>query len=387
MMKIDDINDQREMVNKKKVLLVVRWQVGGIRTFMRYVYRRFPVEAYHFILIAPDQTETRVLLEDLASLHLTYCPVSENPTPLELGLAVFRQLSSGKIDLVHSHGFTSGICAAIQSSLFRIPHIMTIHETLNKSQFSGPLGELKRIAMERAFLLIGTIQSVSHDAQSNLLEFFPLLRKYCLVIPNGIEIEQFQKAKPRDLRGELKLGDEWYLIGYFGRFMKPKGFVYLVDAVSQYYQQQKSGKKIMIITFGDGGFIREEKAALIERGLGAYFKFLPFTQNVASMIKGLDLVVMPSLWEACPLLPMEVLTCGIPLLSTDCIGLREVVMDTPSIVVSAGDGQALAEGIQLCIEKDHRQHFIEYAPVAARRYDVKATATAIQSLIWEKVNN
>jgi len=379
-------NDYKNIEHKKRVLLVVRWPVGGIRTFMRYVYRRFPTELYHFILITPDQAETRVLLEDLASLDLTYSPVPENPTPLELGLAVFRQISSGKIDLVHSHGFTSGICSAIQASLFRVPHLMTIHETLNQSQFSGPLGALKRIAMEAALLLIDTIQSVSHDAQSNLLEFFPLIRKRCLVIPNGIEVERFQKAKSRDLRGELELGDDWYLVGFFGRFMKPKGFVYLVDAVGQYYAQQKGKKKIMVVAFGDGGFIREEKAALAERGLSDYFRFFPFTPNVASVIKGLDLVVMPSLWEACPLLPMEVLTCGIPLLSTDCIGLREVVMDTPSKVVSAGDSKALAEGIQVCIEQDQRQRFIEYAPIAARRYDVTATSAAIQALIWEKVN-
>ena len=40
--------------------------------------------------------------------------------------------------------------------------------------------------------------------------------------------------------------------------------------------------------------------------------FLPFVTNIASTLKGLDVVVMPSLWEACPLLAMETLVAGIP---------------------------------------------------------------------------
>lgn len=368
-----------------RILLVVRWPVGGIRTFMRYVYRRFPVDSFQFVLIAPDQPETQVLLEDLAGLDLVYRPVSENPSEFELGRAVFQQLVLGRFDLVHSQGFTSGICAALPATLVRVPHLMTSHDVLGEKQFSGRLGFLKRIGMEAAFSLIGTIHSVSHDAQTNLLEFLPALRERCLVIPNGIEVERFQQADPCFLRGELGVADDCFLIGFLGRFMRQKGFSYLVDAVENLSKLQNLQKNILVVAIGGGGFIREEKAAISERGLEEFFRFLPFTPNVASVIKGLDLVVMPSLWEACPLLPMEVLTCGIPLLASNCIGLREVVRGTPTVVVQAGDYKALADGIKLCIEKDQRQLFYDFAPLAAKRYDVMTTVTEIHRMIIEKV--
>jgi len=371
--------------NKKRILLVVRWPGGGIRTFMRYVYRLFPVESYCFTLIAPNEIEMPVLLEDLAGLDLTYCPVSINPTPMEIFRAVFRQLYSGSIDIVHSQGFTSGICAAIPASIARVPHLLTVHETLNHSQFSGRFGFGKRIAMEAILSLVGTIQSVSYDAQANLLEFFPILRARCLVISNGIDVEPFQNAVPRDLRGELGLGGDYYLVGFLGRFMSPKGFIHLVDAVAQ-LSEQGLQKRLLVLAFGEGGFIREEKAALKDRGLESFFRFLPFTPDVAGVIKGLDLVAMPSLREACPLLPMETLVCGIPLIASDCIGLREVVKDTPTLMVPVGNSNALADGIRFFMEQDQRQRFIEYAPIAAMRYNVEATATAIQVLIREKVN-
>lgn len=370
---------------KKNILLVVRWPGGGIRTFMRYVYRLFPVESYRFTLIAPYEAETPVLLEDLAALDLTYHSVSENPTSMEMLLAVFRQLRSGSIDMIHSHGFTSGICAAIPASIARVPHLLTVHETLNHRQFSGRFGFVKRIAMGAILSLVGTIQSVSHDAQANLLEFFPKLRRRCVVVPNGIDVEQFQYAPPRDLRGELGLGEDCYLVGFLGRFMSPKGFIHLVEAVSQ-LSEQGLHKKLLVLAFGEGGFIREEKAALRERGLEDFFRFFPFTPDVAGVIKGLDLVAMPSLREACPLLPMETLVCGIPLIASDCIGLREVVKDTPTLMVPAGNSNALADGIRLFMDHNQRQRFIEYAPLAARRYNVEATATALQAIIREKAN-
>lgn len=364
-----------------RLLLVVRWPVGGIRTFMRYVYSHFSAEYYSFVLIAPDQAETHVLLQDLAGLDITYYPVSENPGSFELARAVFRQLVTGSIDLVHSQGFTSGICSSLPATFTRTPHLLTVHETLNDNQFSGYSGFFKRVGMEIALSLINEVQSVSHDAQANLLEFFPLLRERCLVIPNGIEVGRFQQADPRNLHKELLVDNDCFLIGFFGRFMKPKGFVYLVDAVAQLLQSQTLHKNFLVVAFGEGGFIREEKAALHERGLDEYFRFLPFTPNVAGVVKGLNLVAMPSLWEACPLLPMEVLTCGTPLVASNCIGLREVVQDTPAIVVQAGDGNSLAEGIRFCIEHDLRQKFIEYAPIAAKRYDVTTTVEQLYDLL------
>lgn len=364
-----------------KVLVVVRWPVGGIRTFMRYVYLRFPVDSFNFTLVAPDLAETRVLLEDLSGLDITFIPVSSNPSLMELWWAVTKQLLHAKFDLVHSHGFTSGVCAALPARLTRVPHLQTSHDVLHGKQFSCKFGGLKRRCMGIAFSFIDTIQSVSHDAQANLLEFFPNIHERCLVIPNGIEIERFQQAEPRNLRKELDLSDDYFLIGFLGRFMGQKGFIHLVDAMEQLTRHQNLKKKLLVLAFGEGGFIREERAALRQRGLEDYFCFLPFTPNVAGVIKGLDVVVMPSLWEACPLLPMEVLTCGTPLVATNCIGLREVVHGTPTVAVEAGDSTALAAGIKDCVEEDRCQQFIDYMPKAALRYDVQPKAEMLEGLI------
>ncbi|QWV95841.1 glycosyltransferase family 4 protein [Geomonas nitrogeniifigens] len=373
------------MVPKLKILLVVRWPIGGIRTFIRYVYRRFDATKYQFTILAPENFELDILAQDLASLDIEICRLSEYPSTFEIFTSVLRLVSSGRFNLIHSHGFTSALCSAFPAFIFRIPHIFTSHDMLSAAQFRGFSGKLKRLVIGLALRSITSIHLVSHDALSNLSEFYPFITQQkgkCVVIPNGIESSIFTNAKVKDLRSELKIsGQSCFLIGFLGRFMAPKGFCYLVEAVERLAQSETLSSQIKIVVLGSGGFFLEEKAALTERGLDQYFCFLPFSANVAEIIKGLDLVVIPSIWETCPLLPMEVLACGTPLLSSDCIGLREVVRGTPAFVVPSKNALAIADGIKFFMENDRRVQFSEFAPEAARRYDVGESVRALESLI------
>lgn len=189
------------------------------------------------------------------------------------------------------------------------------------------------------------VLSVSEDARNNILEYFPLLKKsQVLNITNGIDTEHFALGVSRDLRGELCVDDR-PIIGFFGRFMAQKGFRQLVLAIEHIVKNNLLSKPPIVLTFGWGGFIREDYTYIEEKQLSAYFQQLPGTNEMPAAIKGVDLVVMPSRWEACPLLPMEVLSCGVPIIGTNCVGLREVLADTPAKVIDVGDHLKLANAI------------------------------------------
>ncbi|NLC30785.1 MAG: glycosyltransferase family 4 protein, partial [Candidatus Moranbacteria bacterium] len=334
---------------RTRVLLVVRWPVGGIRTFLRYVYRNFDAEKWEIAILAPDLPELRILLDELKELKIRYVSIPAEPTPALFFWKILREPFKGKYALVHSHGFTSGICTALPAVMCRTPHLMTSHDVINFNQFVGWKGHIKKWVMGILFNFINTIHSISHDAQENLLENFPFLssrKNKLIVIPNGIEVERFSNAEPRDLKGELGVGEDVFLIGFLGRFMAQKGFCYLVDAIDLLQKKENLPKRPLVLTFGEGAFIREEKLAIKKRNLEEYFCFMPFAPDVSGTIKGLDVVAMPSLWEACPLQPMEALICGTPFIGTDCIGLREVLNGTPAFVVPKADPHSLANAIE-----------------------------------------
>jgi glycosyltransferase involved in cell wall biosynthesis len=320
-------------------------------------------------------------MEELSGQEVHFIPIGNNSTPIRFFFEAVSTILRNRYDLVHSHGFTAAMCAAFPAFLKGTPHIMTAHETLNEKQFRGLKGWLKRFSMSYLFSLINQIHSVSHDAQDNLLEYFPSLPRYSgklIVIQNGIEVKRFADAVPRNIRGELGLADDVFLIGFLGRFMSPKGFRYLVDAVEKLQAAKNLPKKPLVLTFCEGGFIREEKQAIRVRGLERYFRFMPFTSNVASTIKGLDVVVMPSIREACPLLPMEVLVSGVPFIGSNCIGLREVLKDTPAIVVEKADASDLAEALIREMKSSSKETFANFSEEAAMMFDVTKTSKSLE---------
>ncbi len=368
---------------KNHILVTARWPVGGIRTFFRYVYTRFQVERFHFTFILPDTTEHQIIVNDLRSLNVSFVKLASRPRFANFFRAICKVHRTDKIDLIHSHGFTAGVFSILAAELLRIPHLMTSHDVFTDKQFSGTRGNIKKSLLPVLFKHIDCIHCVGEDAKDNLLRYFPHLASNnhrIISISNGIEIQRFLIEEKENLRSELGLREDSFLVGFFGRFMAQKGFRYLVDAV-EILKDKQLPRKPIVVCFGWGGFVREEQAAIRKRGLTEYFRFLPFRSNVAPAMRGLDVVAMPSLWEAFGLLAAEALVAGVPLIGTDCVGLREVLRDTPARIVPAGDGVALAEAIEAELRHPSVERAQEFRQMAAQRFDVQKQVNEIQKLM------
>ncbi|MBS0168632.1 MAG: glycosyltransferase family 4 protein [Nitrospira sp.] len=374
-------------MNKHRILLVVKHPVGGIRTFFRYVYTNIGSSNYDFTLIAPDLPETRLLLDDLKDLHLQYVPARPNASSRELFGLVTTIVRGQSFGLIHSHGFTSAACTIMAALYRQIPHVLTCHDVFTPGQFVGLKGLIKRVALGAMLSMVDRIHCVSNDARANLLAYLPILKLFkhkVVTIFNGIEVEPFVNAERRDLKKELGLPSNTFLIGFMGRFMAQKGFRYLVDALEQLKRMDSLPGKPLVITFSQpDGFIREEQEQVKKRGLGDSILFLPFVPNVAATLKGLDIVAMPSLWEACGLLAMETMAAGTPIVGTDCIGLREVLRNTPAYIVPAKDGAALSEALALEMRAPTTARTREFSAEAATRFQVKDRAAEIEKLMRE----
>ncbi|HEY1600597.1 MAG TPA: glycosyltransferase family 4 protein, partial [Pirellulales bacterium] len=132
---------------------------------------------------------------------------------------------------------------------------------------------------------------------------------------------------------------------------------------------------------GSGDFSREYQAEVTKRPeLKGRITFLEQVANVAPILQELDLLVMPSLWEACPILPMEAMVSGVPVLGTDCIGLREVLSNSPSVMVPANDPAALADALRRALEDSWKADAVGYVPAAQRRFDVQPVGQTLATL-------
>ncbi len=371
------------MKNKIHILLVIWHPIGGIRTFLRYVYGQFSSEQYQLTLLLPETSELDATKEDLAKTDARFEALASQPSALAFTTRIYQVLKEQQIDIVHSQGFTSGILAAIPAKIQRIPHVLTSHDVLRHDQFHGLAGQIKKFIISRMLTLPDMIHSVSNDAQGNLLEFFPRLKKNMhkqCVIHNGIDPTRFLIEERADLKGKIGLPQETFLIGFFGRFMPQKGFDILIDAV-EILAAKDGSPDFSVVAFGWGGFIREEQEKIEQRGLSRYFTFLPFEANVAKALRGVDVVAMPSRWEACPLLPMEALVAGVPVIGTDCLGLGEVLQGTPGTIIPVDNAEALAHALAGEMRSPTLSKITAYRHTAAERFDVQRQVEGVKQLI------
>jgi glycosyltransferase involved in cell wall biosynthesis len=367
----------------KNILVVARWPVGGIRTYMRYMFSHFPVE-FRLTVLAASTQEDKALEDDVrtygASLHL----VSVKGTA-GFAAAVRKELGNKCYDLILSQGFVSAVAVYLANLVYRVPHILTIHGIVEPQYLGGRLGFFKRRFLGWVLSQVTVLYGVSNDILEHLYHEFPRLRTngpLPLVILNGIEPDMFDllPEQPLDLRAQLGLADTTFLFGFFGRFMPQKGFDLLIEAVEQLRTKHPEAT-IAVIAVGSGDYVREYQANIKNKQLESYFHFLPFQPLVHHLYPQVDVVVMPSRWEACPLLPMEVLIMGTPLIASNCIGTREIIADTPVFVIEEENLGQLVDKMSDCMLNNRLESFQVFRTEARKRFDVAFAAQRLVQFI------
>jgi glycosyltransferase involved in cell wall biosynthesis len=368
------------MVRPKRLLVVVRWPLGGIRTYMRYVYKHLGRD-WRVTILATDVQEREALREDanLLGAELILTPDSS----LFFFQAILRILLERRHDLIQSHGFISAIATCVANIFFGLPHVLTVHGILEERLLQGVKGRIKRSVANVAIRSVDAVYGVSEDILEHLRQEVPGLvgsKVRQVAILNGIEPDVFlEPGQPGAFRKCNGLSDSHFLFGFLGRFMPQKGFDRIIHALAA-LEKNAMSRDYRIVAVGSGDCrIRYEKMAR-EMGVEHRIVFLPFQSNVAEIYRDLDAVLMPSRWEACGLLAMETLVSGVPIVTSDCIGLREVVRDTPAIMVPGGDPDGLARAMEGLMCKDHRQDFMAFRRIAAQRFDARCTASKVGEL-------
>jgi glycosyltransferase involved in cell wall biosynthesis len=355
------------------VLVVVRWPLGGIRTHLQYNYPTLAQAGYCFTFVGPADSSMDVLQQTLGHLpESEFVGVPVEGPHCRMRPTVRWLLRTGRFALMHSHGLTAAAHAALANLFLRVPHLVTVHDPLRPSQFRGLRGPLKRWLLGRLMYQANTFIAVGEDIRDNLFDYLPPLRRdRVIVIPNGIDVRHYARREEpagQDLRRRLGISADTVLLGFLGRFMEQKGFLPLLDALEQ-VRAEGPARPFHLAAIGSGDCECRYRKEVARRGLDPHVTMLGFTPDIQPLLQQLDLLVVPSLWEASPLLPMEAMCAGVPVLGTNCIGLREVLRGTPSRSVRAGDAAELCRGLQDALANLGTDEARAFVPEACRRFD------------------
>ena len=157
---------------------------------------------------------------------------------------------------------------------------------------------------------------------------------------------------------------------FVGRMTEKKGFSHLIAAMGIL---AKKGTALRVHAIGDGPLLDRYQSMVRERGLADMFVFHGAQTHgkVLSMMKDLDFLVAPSITaasgdqEGIPVVLMEAMASGIPVIATRHSGIPELVTDGESgLLVEERDDAALAASIEA----------LAHDPELGQRLAVRASA-------------
>lgn len=379
---------------KHRVLVPVSNPLGGIRTYMLYNLKPFYDAGFRLTFLAPEGSAFETFQADWSD-----CPETEFIS-FAKGKSMWRTvrstLKTKHFDLIHSQGLRAGTEAAVGNFFLKIPHLITLHDVIvPQNNVPGKFKWLKKKISEFFVRRAAMIIPVSHDCAENHLEHFPGWKKgpcKIEVISNGINVkglvesrETFRQSEKLGIREELGILEGVVLGGFFGRFMPQKGFKYLLEALSELARRGYKDRFRLIATKDKHGYRNETIRSIAERPeVAPMVHFVEPVADIAPILSQMDVLVMPSLWEACPILPMEAMVLGIPVIGSDAVGLREVLRDTPSVAPPKEDSIALADALENFIMQPFTDRAKAFEPEAQKRFDVKAATEKLLELYKHK---
>jgi len=368
------------------ILNVIRYPIGGIRSYLKYTYPKLTTR-YRTTIVTVNRPEALLLPSGMTPLEVDLALVSERGPIWSLAWRARTLLAGRRYQLVHAQGFTAAIVTLFADPGHRVPRVVTLHETLTPQHLGSLFGFGKRAFLARVLGAMDSIVVVGEDAYANLTEALrlsPRTRSRIRIIRNGVSVQTLRAEAEQptpNIRAQLGLDEGTPLVGFVGRFMPEKGFDLLIDAVGRIHGDRTVPAPFKVIAVNDGAFVREYRHQIAERGLASLFAFVETQPSVSPLVRQMNAIVMPSRREACPLVAMEAMILGCPLIASDCIGLREVTRGRPVFQVQSGDSHSLAGGLAACLNDPERalQQARAYATTAQADFDSTRTAYELEA--------
>ncbi len=354
-----------------RVLHVSATSTGGVGLNLLLLARHMNREAFDLTFALPEDSH---FFKEIEATGVRVKRLSISRSPLKaVNLKGYREikalLRSGRYDLVHSHTSVGGYLGRLAAHSMGVPAIWSIHGWA----FNYPRGS--RLYRKALYMLERWIDRYTRHyvAVCAKMRDIGVENGLCqedkvTVIYHGIDAAAINRGAV-DLRSDLKIGQERPVVGAVGRFEEQKGLDTFVRA-ARLIKDRFRGVKFLLV--GDGPLRPEIEEQIGVEGLTADFILTGWTTRVADYMKTMDIFCLPSRWEAMPLIVLEAMAMGKPIVATEVGGVGEVLRDEGAdFLLRPDDAEGLAEAVLVLLGDRAKREALG----TANREKIKTTYT------------
>lgn len=244
-------------------------------------------------------------------------------------------------EIVHAHTFLAASAALSAQRRTGAPLLINEHFTrVTEWELSRAERALARLAYSRAQLVCTTAEAMV----ANVRRLGAKRTRHTLNVMNS---EQFSpnSSRPRDRERITAIAA--------GSLNEKKGHRYLLEALAI---ARRSEPRLRLDLAGDGelrGELERQAESLGIADVVEFHGYLPLDE-LAELMRGADLHMLPSLRENQPLVVAEAMATGIPTVASDVGSVAEMLGGEAGVVVPKQDSEALAQAIlEVCATLDH----------------------------------
>jgi glycosyltransferase involved in cell wall biosynthesis len=143
------------------------------------------------------------------------------------------------------------------------------------------------------------------------------------VVYGVIDTSFYSELSQSDARLFYNLKEDDFIMAIIGRVQfRQKGHDLLIHTLSQNLNKLK-GCKLLVV--GDGPDLSKLKSIVARKNLQKYVEFLPWSNDLHYIYSTIDMLIIPSHFEGMPLVMLEAMYYGIPVIASNRDGMKELL--------------------------------------------------------------
>jgi glycosyltransferase involved in cell wall biosynthesis len=247
------------------------------------------------------------------------------------------------------------LAAAAAAAITRRPMAIVVHAPLEQSVREWVPRPLRRSTIRVNRGADASI-CVSHMVKERAIASgVPASRVH--VVTNGVDFTEVRRRAEAD--ADLRLPNP--LVVGVGRLSEQKGFDLLIRAHADVL---RDGHPHHLAIIGEGEARASLEQLIAELGVASSVSLLGFRDNPHALLAQADLFCLSSRWEGYPLVLIEALAVGVPIVATDCVGAAEILdCGRYGDLVEVDSARALAEAIRRHLQAPDRLRAVAAAGV------------------------
>jgi len=262
---------------------------------------------------------------------------------------------------------------------YLIPTFLLSKKTKTISWIHGDIYDLKSNKrnyklQQKSFKYVDKIVAISDNTFNSLKDVYPEYNDKLTLINNGFSLDEIVLKS-----NEEKVKKEKYLL-FINRFDSNKNPLYVLDVVNELY---KRGHDFKLLYLGKGDLEDKIKYRIKELNLTDKVEIIGYKSNPYPYIKNSYMVLGCSKSEGFPTIFIEAITLGVPFVTTDVGGVKEISNNQKCGYIATDFNDYIDKVEKLLNDKKLYKKFSTNGLEHAKKFSINNQIEQIEKLIDE----